>query len=324
MATNRRQFLKNTALAAGAVTLVGSSMANASILGSNKTVNLGMIGLHGRAKSLTASLKKLSNVRLTHICDVDRKILEEHAKYTEKQLGYKAELVDDFRKILDNKDIDGIVIATPEHWHAIMAIMGMQAGKHVYVEKPCSHNPHETELLIEVQKKTGKVCQMGNQQRSAKSSIIGIQKIRDGVIGEVYMGKAWYANARKTIGRGKVIAPPSHLNWDLWQGPAPREEYRDNVHPYNWHWFRTWGTGEIHNNATHEVDICRWALNVKYPNRAVSTGGRLHGKGDDWQWFDTQMASYEFDGGKTITWEGKSCNAQKTIWTGKRFYDFWN
>jgi predicted dehydrogenase len=152
---------------------------------------------------------------------------------------------------------------------------------------------------------------MGNQQRSAATSMQGIKDIQDGLIGEVYYGKAWYSNTRGSIGTGKKVAVPDYLDWDLWQGPAPREDYRDNVHPYNWHWFKTWGTGEIHNNGTHEIDICRWALGVDFPNRVVSSGGRLHYKNDDWQFYDTQLASYEFDDNKTIVWEGRSCNGQR-------------
>ncbi len=198
-----------------------------------------------------------------------------------------------------------------------MAIMGMQAGKHVYVEKPCSHNLHENELLNQAYIKYNKVCQMGNQQRSSVTSRQAINDIREGKIGEVYNAKAWYANTRGSIGKGKEIAVPSTLDWDLWQGPAPREAYRDNVHPYNWHWFKTWGTGEIHNNATHEIDICRWALNVDMPKRVVSTGGRLHFEGDDWEYYDTQMASYEFEDGKMLTWEGRSCNGMPLYGRGR-------
>jgi predicted dehydrogenase len=198
-----------------------------------------------------------------------------------------------------------------------MAIMGMQAGKHVYVEKPCAHNPAETEMLIKAWKRYGKVCQMGNQQRSSRTSGMAVRDIREGVIGDVYHGKAWYANDRGSIGRGKVVPVPDTLDWELWQGPAPREAYRDNVHPYNWHWFRTWGTGEIHNNGTHEIDVCRWALGVQLPDRVTSTGGRYHFTDDDWEYFDTQIASYEFAGGKMITWEGRSCNAFKPEGKGR-------
>lgn len=158
---------------------------------------------------------------------------------------------------------------------------------------------------------------MGNQQRSSITSKQAVEDIRNGVIGDVYFAKAWYTNSRGPIGTGVKVAVPDTLDWDLWQGPAPREEYRDNVHPYNWHWFRAWGTGEIHNNGTHEMDICRWALGVDYPNRVTSTGGRLHYPKDDWEFFDTQIANYEFEGGKQMTWEGRSCNNMQIYGRGR-------
>ena len=306
--TSRRDFIKKTAMSTVGISLLSSVNTFGSIIGANNTVNIAIIGTGGRAHSLAQSIMLVKNIKLTHICDVDKKILEKFKNYCSKDLNIEPETEEDFRKLLEKKDIDAVMIVTPEHWHAPMAIMAMQAGKHVYVEKPCSHNPHENELLVAVQKKTGKVCQMGNQQRSSKSSAKVIQEIREGVIGDVYAAKAHYASGRGPIGVGKEIAPPSTLNWDLWQGPAPREAYRNNIHPYNWHWFKTWGTGEIHNNGTHEIDICRWALGVGYPTRVVSTGGRLHHKGDDWEYYDTQLTSYEFDGGKTLSWEGHSCN----------------
>ena len=188
-----------------------------------------------------------------------------------------------------------------------MTLMGVQAGKHVYVEKPCSHNPQEGEILVEAREKYGKVIQMGNQQRSAPLSMQAIKDIRNGIIGEVYYGKAWYANNRKSIGTGIKTEVPDWLDWDLWQGPAPRVNYKDNWVHYNWHWFWNWGTGEINNNGTHEIDICRWALDVSYPKSVISSGGRFHFK-DDWQFYDTQVVNYEFEGNKMITWEGRSCN----------------
>ena len=308
MATmKRRSFIKTTSLGAAGAAVV-SSASFAGVLGANDTINLAVIGTKGRGKALTKAAGICEKARVSHVCDVDTEILGEHLEYCEKELGYKPEAETDFRKLLENKDVDAIAVATPEHWHAPMAIMGMQAGKHVYVEKPCSHNPRENELLVEARKKYGKVCQMGNQQRSSITSAMAMKEIGEGIIGDVYMGKAWYSNTRGSIGTGKVISVPPHLDWDLWQGPAPREDYRDNVHPYNWHWFRTWGTGEIHNNGTHEIDICRWALGVDFPVRVVSAGGRLHFTDDDWEFFDTQLASFEFAGGKLITWEGRSCN----------------
>lgn len=303
----RRNFIKTSSLGAAGAALASSGRFS-SVLGANETVNIAVIGTRGRGKALTKAAGLCENVRVSHVCDVDAKILGAHMTYSEQELGYQPGAERDFRRVLENKDVDAIAIATPEHWHAPMAIMGMQAGKHVYVEKPCSHNPHENELLVQAREKYGKACQMGNQQRSSRTSAQAIEDIRNGVIGDVYMGKAWYSNTRDSIGKGKIIPVPEYLDWDLWQGPAPREDYRDNVHPYNWHWFRTWGTGEIHNNGTHEIDICRWALGVDYPVRAVSAGGRFHFTDDDWEYYDTQLASYEFQGGKMITWEGRSCN----------------
>lgn len=308
---SRRNFIRNAAVGAAGISILSSANAFGGILGANSTVNIGIIGCGGRAHSLALAVAQSGNCKLTHICDVDQIRLEKFVGYCKKEQIASPETYKDFRNLLENKDIDAVLVATPEHWHAPMAIMAMQAGKHVYVEKPCSHNPYETELIIAVQKKTGMQCQMGNQQRSSVSSALAIRDIQDGVIGDVYAAKAQYRRARGTIGIGKKVEVPSTLDWDLWQGPAPREDYRDNIHPYNWHWFRTWGTGEIHNNGTHEIDICRWALGVDYPNRVVSTGGKLHHKNDDWEWFDTQMANYEFDGGKMITWDGRSGNGFK-------------
>lgn len=309
--TTRRKFIKNTAMGAAGITLLSSSKMYGSILGANSNVNIAILGTGGRAHSLAKAVKFSKNAKITHICDVDLKALDKFKVFCNKELGYVPDAEQDFRKVLENKDVDAVLVATPEHWHAPMAIMAMQAGKHVYVEKPCSHNAHETELLIEAQSKYNKVVQMGNQQRSSRTSSLAMTEISDGIIGDVYAGKAFYANSRKSIGTGKKIVVPSTLDWDLWQGPAPREEYRDNIHPYNWHWFKTWGTGELHNNGTHEIDICRWALGVDYPNRVSSAGGRFHFKNDDWEYYDTQFANFEFDGGKMITWEGRSCNAYK-------------
>ncbi|WP_298533530.1 Gfo/Idh/MocA family oxidoreductase [uncultured Algibacter sp.] len=310
--STRRTFLKNSALGVAGITL-SSAVSYASIIEANDKVNFAILGCGGRAHGLAKAIAESKQGKVAAICDVDATRLIGFKQFCEKEIRQSPVIENDFRKLLEDRTIDAIVVATPEHWHAPMSIMGMQAGKHVYVEKPCSHNPHENELLVQVQKKYGKVCQMGNQQRSSRTSALAISDIKSGIIGDVYAGKAVYANARKSIGTGKKIPVPETLDWDLWQGPAPREAYRDNVHPYNWHWFRTWGTGEIHNNGTHEIDICRWALGVKYPKRVVSAGGRLHYKNDDWEWFDTQMVNYEFEGGKLLTWDGRSCNAFKSV-----------
>jgi len=190
-----------------------------------------------------------------------------------------------------------------------MAILALQAGKHVYVEKPCSHNPAEGALLVEAQRKYGKVVQMGSQQRSSPHTIEIVDKIHNGLIGRAYFAKTWYSNVRRSIGYGKVVPVPAALDWDLFQGPAPRQEYKDNVQPYNWHWFKTWGTGESLNNGTHEVDVARWALGVDYPTSVTSTAGRYQFK-DDWQFYDTMVTSFAYDNAM-LSWEGKCCNGMK-------------
>ncbi len=215
----------------------------------------------------------------------------------------------DFRNALASKDVDAITIATPDHWHTPMAVLGLKAGKHVYVEKPSSQNPREGELIVAAQKKYGKHVQVGDQQRSSDYSIKMIEKIHSGYIGEAYLARAWYANTRGSMGIGKPAPVPATLNWDLWQGPAPRSEYKDNIHPYNWHWLRRYGTGEALNNGTHEVDVCRWALGVDFPMTVSATGGRYQYK-DDWQFYDTLITDFGYKD-KTISWEGRSCQGMK-------------
>jgi predicted dehydrogenase len=189
-----------------------------------------------------------------------------------------------------------------------MTIMAVKAGKNVYVEKPCAHNLHEGEMLTELANKYPRtIIQMGVQGRSGSNNMKGIKDLRDGLIGEVYLAKAWYANKRGSIGTGKKVPVPDWLNWDLWQGPAPHEDYKDNIVHYNWHWFRKWGTGEMGNNAIHQLDNCLWGLGVDYPEQVTSYGGRFHFK-DDWEFCDTQITSYKYPGGKQIIWEGRSCN----------------
>ncbi len=215
------------------------------IVGANDRLNLAVIGLNGRGYAHLSSLKaNRSAARISHVCDVDGNILKKFTDAVQREMGEAPTAEKDFRAILELKDVDAITMATPDHWHAPMAIAGLQAGKHVYVEKPCSHNPAEGEMLVRAQQKYRKLVQMGNQQRSSAHSREIVERIHEGVIGRPYLAKAWYSNVRKSIGTGKEAPVPGQLDWDLWQGPAPRRPYRDNVHPYNWHWFRIYGTGE--------------------------------------------------------------------------------
>ncbi|WP_273566331.1 Gfo/Idh/MocA family oxidoreductase [Maribacter halichondriae] len=306
--TTRRNFIKKTSAGTAAVTLGGLVLPKfgyGNILGSNDQINCAIIGVRSRAKAHVKAIHADPNAKIVYSCDVDDVILEEHNTWCQENIGYVPKVEKDFRKMLEDKDVDAVFIATPEHWHAPMAIMALQAGKHVYVEKPCSHNPHENGLLVEAQNKYGKKVQMGNQQRSAKTSIMAIDDIRNGIIGDVFKGEAYYSNNRGSIGIGKKIDVPKTLDWELWQGPAPRKDYKDNIHPYNWHWFRNWGTGEMHNNGTHEVDMCRWALGVNLPESVTSFGGK-YAYDDDWEFVDNQQVTFKYPGDKFITWTGHS------------------
>ncbi|MGA0896558.1 MAG: Gfo/Idh/MocA family protein [Flavobacteriaceae bacterium] len=306
MDTTRRNFIKKTSLGTIATATLGSNvLIGKNILGANDRIHCAIAGVRSRGKAHATAIKLQENARITYSCDVDDHILEEHNSWCQKNIGYIPKIEKDFRKLVENKDIDAVFIASPEHWHTPMSILAMQAGKHVYVEKPCSHNPREVELLVAAQKKYGLKVQMGNQQRSAVTSIKAIQDIRQGIIGEVYKGEAYYSNNRGSIGIGKEIPVPDHLNWELWQGPAPRTAYKDNIHPYNWHWFKNWGTGEVHNNGTHEIDICRWALGVDLPEKVTSFGGKYTYQ-DDWEFVDNQQVTFSFPNGKFITWTGHS------------------
>jgi predicted dehydrogenase len=307
---SRRDFLSTAVGAAGLTFAATSAKSYASILGANDRLNFAVIGLNSRAYAHLSALKaNRATARISHVCDVETNIMAKFAAATKDEVGEAPATDQDFRHILALKEIDAVTIATPDHWHTPMAILALQAGKHVYVEKPCSHNPGEGALLVRAQQKYGKLVQMGTQQRSSPHTIEIVDKIHNGLIGRAYAADAWYCNTRKSIGHGKPAPVPATLDWDLWQGPVPRRQYTDNIQPYNWHWFRIYGTGEALNNGTHEVDVCRWALGVDYPNLITASGGRYAFR-DDWQFYDTLTTTFAYPD-HLITWQGASCNGMK-------------
>src|SRR3989454_6398364 len=301
----RRKFMK-TASAAG-LSFVGSPRLSSWLGSPGERVTVAVMGMNGRGTVLARGFARAAHAEVAYVCDVDSVVLAKGGADVAGVQSKSLRGLGVFRKALEDKDVDALVIAAPDHWHTPAALLAMQAGKHVYVEKPCGHNAREGELLVEAQRKHQRVVQMGTQQRSAPRSIEIVQAIKEGAIGQPYLGRAWYANTRATIGHGKAVPVPANLDYELWQGPAPHTPYRDNVVHYNWHWFRRWGTGEICNNGTHEIDVCRWALGVSYPIRVTSVGGRYH-FADDWELPDTQDACFEVPVGKTIIWQGQSCN----------------
>jgi len=303
---DRRDFVKMSA-AAGLGLAALPPWLRAGSPSPNNTVRLAVIGTNNRGLDHLDALAGIGNTQVAYLCDVEDGALAKGVQRSAKLGGAQPKAVKDFRRALDDPTVDAVTIATPDHWHAPMAILALAAGKHVYVEKPCSHNPHEGELLLQAIAKYGRLVQMGNQRRSFPNMLIAIKEIHEGVIGTPYYARSWYANSRGSIGRGSVVPVPPTLDYELWQGPAPRRPYKSNLIHYNWHWFWHWGTGEALNNGTHEVDIARWALGVDFPTRVSSTGGRFHFQ-DDWETPDTQMIGWDFGGQKSITWEGRSCN----------------
>ena len=265
-------------------------------------------GLNGRGMVHADAFARGPNTTLAYLCDVDSNVLSKALAEVSPLQSPPPRTVTDFRRILEDKSVDAITIATPDHWHTPATILALDAGKHVYVEKPSGHDPREDELIVAAARKHPRLhVQLGTQARSGPHFIEVFDAVRGGAIGKPYLARAWYSNSRTGIGKGKVVPVPPNLDYELWQGPAPRTPYRDNVIHYNWHWFTNWGTGEICNNGTHEIDVGRWMLGVDYPTSVVSTGGRFH-YADDWQFPDTQEATFVFDGDRSIIWEGQSCN----------------
>ena len=287
------------------------------ILGSNDRMNVAIFGCYRRFGGLASSVVTLPNSDLLYVSDVDARRQEAAIGKVAEMGAEKPKGESDFRVILENPDIDAVFVAIPDHWHAAASLMAMEAGKHVYVEKPCSHNPHESELLVHFQQYHNKVVQMGNQQRSAPSSQEVMKAIHAGEIGEVYSATAFYTNRRGRVPNRTQVEVPGYLNWELFQGPAPRRPYFDILGDYNWHWDWHYGTAETGNNATHEIDVARWALDVKYPNQVKVNSGKYHFVDDGWPMYDTMDATFVYDNGRSIKWDGKSRSGHSTYGSGR-------
>lgn len=311
----RRNFLKRAATGTALLSLGGvlpgfSAKSYAHIVGANERINVGVVGVNSRGKALAQNYASQSNCRITRICDVDSRALDKCIAAVQDITSEKPAADKDLRNLFASKDVDAVVIAMPDHWHAPAALLAMKAGKHVYLEKPCSHSPEEGEILVQAARKYNRIVQMGNQRRSWPNIVEAIEEVRSGAIGKVCFGKSWYTNSRPSIGIGKEVAVPEWLDWDLWQGPAPRTAFKDNLIHYNWHWFWRWGTGEALNNGTHMIDLLRWGMDLDFPTMVQSTGGRYFYQ-DDWETPDTQVINLDFDGKKSMMWEGHCCNAYK-------------
>jgi predicted dehydrogenase len=305
---SRRRFLQQSAIGAGSLAAIAGLPAFGAARSPNEKLRVGIIGCNGRGMSHIRGFLAVPNVEIVCICDVDSRAVAKGIDAVAKTQQTKPKGVKDLKRMLDDPVLDAVSIATPDHWHAPAAILACAAGKHVYVEKPGSHNGHESELLVAAARKYKRVVQMGNQRRSWPWVMEAMNALHSGEIGKGFFARAWYTSHRDSIGRGKQVPVPAWLDYSLWQGPAPERPFRDNILHYNWHWFWNWGTGELGNNGVHGLDLARWGLGVGLPQRITCGGNRYHYV-DDWETPDTCIVTFDF-GNCGISWEGRSCDPQ--------------
>jgi predicted dehydrogenase len=294
--TNRRQFVKQTGTVFAGAALGLAPSARAA--GANDRVVLGIIGPGGMGSNLLQSFVRQKDVQIAYVCDPDAHRMQQAAKVTEEASGKAPRQEKDLRRVLEDKSVDAVVIATPDHWHAPATILACDAGKHVYVEKPCSHNIREGRLMIETARRTRRIVQTGTQSRSTAHVRRAMELLHNGAIGDVLVAKVWNSQRRSDIGRAKPSPPPAHLDFDLWVGPAPMVPYQSNLLPSVWRWWYAFGTGDIGNDGVHDLDIGRWGLGVDtHPNNIAALGGKYFFD-DDQQFPDTQTVIFEYTGGK--------------------------
>jgi predicted dehydrogenase len=295
---NRRYFLGAAA--------AGVALSRMRAVAANDKVNVGMIGVGGRGRGLTGGFAQQPDVNITYLCDADQASLERANKVIERAGKTKAANVTDMRRLFDAKDVDAVVIATPDHWHAPATILACDAGKDVYVEKPASHNIREGRLMVEAARRNQRIVQVGTQARSRPSTIAGIELAQSGKIGKILMAKAWNVQLRDNIGHKADSEVPEGVDYELWLGAAPWIPFNENRFHYKWHWHWHFGTGDAGNDGAHQLDIARWALGQNYPNTASGMGGKYFFD-DDQQTPDTMNVTFDY-GEQALIWEMRIWN----------------
>ncbi len=297
---NRRSFVKQTSGALAGLSLLHASNPS-RILGANEKLNIASIGVRGMGMSDTKNFIQTGQTNIVALCDVDQKVLEEAQTEVEKYQGTKPKGVKDYREVLDNSEVDAVIIGTPDHWHAIMAIEACKAGKDIYVEKPCAHNVHECRQIAEAAKKYKRVVQHGTQQRSGEHFQKAKEYVQSGKLGKIALCRNWAILGRGSIGHAVPEEPPAHLDYNFWLGPAPKKQYTENRCHYRWRFMWDYGTGDMGNWGVHWLDIAIWALDLGWPT-AVSSSGGMFIFDDDKETPDTQMTLYEYPN-LTVMWE---------------------
>src|SRR5215472_8052653 len=261
--------------------------------GANDRVRVAIVGLHGRGEDHIKGYSALKNVEIAALCDVDESVLRQRLAQLGKA-GVQPKTYGDIRKLLDDKSIDAVSIATPNHWHSLMAIWACQAGKDVYVEKPCSHNLWEGRQLVRAAEKYNRIVQHGTQGRSTPGVMEAVSKIREGLLGDVYLSRGLCYKWRDTIGHASVEPVPAGVDYNLWTGPAPMKPFTRNRFHYNWHWIWDTGNGDIGNQGVHQMDIARWGLGLRFPNKISAVGGHFMFD-DDRQTPNTLNSAFEYE-----------------------------
>jgi predicted dehydrogenase len=306
----RRQFLKTSSAVGGSLLITGTR-ASGQVEGASERVRIAVAGVNGRGQSHLNGWMGQDNVEVAYIIDPDERVRARTMKSLEERTegNLRTKAIRDVREALDDKSIDAISIATPNHWHSLMTIWGAQAGKHVYVEKPMSHDIREGRIAVEAQKKYGVVIQHGTQRRS-DAGVAGLHEaLQRGDLPRLKISYGYACKQRKGIGFEPVGPPPANLDWELWKGPAVISDYHANFHPYDWHWFWKTGNGDLNNQGTHQLDVARWALDTDqtHPVRVMALGGRF-------QWDDqgetpnTMFGLAEFPNGQNVIFNVRNVN----------------